>query len=148
MNDDLNKVEDNQNVISATSTGEVKKILEWRWLKTASFINIDDEEFEWMWDWTPYIVEAGETNTFPLPLTEHLAASLASKMLTKQWKIPNDNVPLYNQLIWQILGKEIVDYNTYSYKDLIEMATKKWLPITQSNGKPAKKEQLIESLSK
>ncbi len=149
MSDDINKkVEDHTSTISATSTGEVKKLLEGRWLKSGSFTNISEDEFEGMWDGVPYVVAAGKTEMFALPLAEHLAAALASLMISKDGKIPSDNIPLYKETVDKILGKETVDFSAISYAEMQEMATERGINITKTNGKPMTKSELVSLLSK
>lgn len=148
MSNDNIKVEESSNVISATSTGEVKKLLEGRWLKTSSFTNISDFEFEGMWDGNPYIIASGATETFPIPLAEHLAAHLAGQIISREGKIPSDNVEQYNQLVGRILGKETIDFSSYSYADLQAIAKEKGLSLSKENGKLFTKSELISTLAK
>lgn len=117
-------------------------------MKTSSFTNIDDEEFQGMFDGNPYFVEAGKSEAYPLPLAEFLAAQLASKILSKAGVIPSSNVPLYNEKVARILGRNTVDFASLTYAELKEMAKEKKIAITKENGKLATKEELALALSK
>mgnify|MGYP000547167130 CR=1 FL=1 len=117
-----NTVVDNENIISAETNSSQKKQLEGRWLQTTTITNISDTEFEGMWDSDLYLLGAGESKAYPSPLADHLAATMASRILTAEGKIPSDNIPAYNDLIDRILGKEVVDYSTLTYEELVAKA--------------------------
>jgi hypothetical protein len=99
-----------------------------------------------MWDSELYILAPGESKAYPAPLADHLSANLASQMLTREGKIPSDNIPAYNDLIDRILGKEVVDYSAMSYEDLLTLAEKKKVSPTKANKKPKTKAELTQDI--
>ncbi len=141
------KTVDTESVISAGSNSEQKKILEGRWLETLTVTDIDEEEFEGMWDSVPYIIPVGGSKTFPAPLADHLTASLASKMLTRAGLIPSDNIAKYQEYCKKIQGLEVVDYSSMTYEELIASAEAKGTATVKKNGKPMTKSELWISLS-
>lgn len=78
------QIVDNENVISVEVNSPQKKQLEGRWMESTSITNISEVEFEGMWDSELYILSPGESKSYPSPLADHLAANLASQMLTRE----------------------------------------------------------------
>lgn len=137
---------DNENIISSETNSPQKKALEGRWLTTTTITNIQEGEFEGMWDSEIYLLAPGESKAFPAPLADHLSATMASQILTRDGKIPSDNIPEYNDLINKILGKEIVDYSAKTYEELVAMAEEKKISTTKANSKPKTKAELTKDI--
>lgn len=141
-----NTVVDNENVISAETNSAQKKQLEGRWMQSTTITNITENEFEGMWDSDIYLLKAWESKAYPSPLADHLAATMASQILTRDGKIPSDNIPAYNDLIDRILGKEVVDYSSLTYDELVTMAEKKDISSKKANNKPKTKAEITTDL--